>query len=143
MIERETRLWWRDALMAWIATGVIMGGGLLLRGAPPSTRILGTTACAGLAIVWGFWFAIRILRRADEFHLEASKFAWHWGGLAGVAVSAPIYVFVAVDGLHWIDPSTPTSKALGVAFGMGYGLLLVAQLVGFVAVNIWWKATRR
>ena len=143
MLDRRTFLWWRDALIAWTGTAVIMGSGLLFKGAPPGGRILWATACAVLAMVWGVWIAIRVVRRTDEFHLEASKFAWHWGGLAGIIVSAPVYVFVEAGGLHWIDPSRPSSKALGLALAMGYGLLLISQLVGFVAVNVWWKATRR
>lgn len=147
MPERGTLLWWRDALLAWGGAAAIMGAGLfLLKGdlsASPGGRILAGVGFAALAMGWGVWFAVRIVRRSDEFHMESSKFAWHWGGLAGLVVSAVAYVFVMMGGLHWLNPAAPAGRDLANAFAQGYGLAIVSQLIGFIVVFIWWKASKR
>jgi len=145
----------RRSLRRWLFTAMAIAGALPLVVLPPllitpsgaenvdGTRILAISVCSLLGTVWALVFASLAFRAEDEFTQQGSKFAWYWGAMGGVVVSAPIYVFIQTGGLHWLDPAVPFSKALGRAFAMGYGLLLFSQLAGYVAVLSWWKATRR
>lgn len=133
----------------WREAAIGVGGALLLIAAPlalfgpaqpdlsAGARILGWTVCIGAGVVWAMAFAIRIFAEADEYIRDRDKTAWLWGGLSGVAVSAPIYVFVMLGGLHWLDPTRPLGRDLGTAFSEGYGLLIVCQLAGYFAFAAW------
>jgi len=143
------------SLRRWLFTATAVAGALPLVVLPPlllgpsptggvdGTRILAISACALFGTVWALIFAGLAFRSEDEFSQQGSKFAWYWGAVGGVVASAPIYVFVQAGGLHWLDPAIPISRPLGHAFALGYGLLLLSQLAGYVAVLSWWKATRR
>lgn len=142
-MDRRTATIW-----TYGAVGLAGGIGLMvlpmaLPGVSGPARILTWTATSALSVVWGFGLAWLLYRKGDEFEREASKFAWHWGGTAGLAISAPIYVFVMLGGLHWLDPNRPMGRDLARAFGEGYGLAIVAQLLGFLAAYAWWKAAKR
>jgi hypothetical protein len=145
MIDRFNLRVWRYTALAvagavplWIAPML-----LLNRFAPGGTRIVAATVCCIAFVAWGFVFASLGFRRADEFMRERSKAAWYWGGLLGIAATAPVYVFIAMGGLHWLNPASPVGPDLFRAFVMGYSLPIVAQLLGYFAVYAWWKATRR
>jgi hypothetical protein len=138
----------------FIFTGVAVLGALASLAAPQlmgpagaapgsGTHILATTASVLVATFWALGFAILAFRAEDEFSQQGSKFAWYWGAAGGIVASAPVYAFIGAGGLHWLDPAVPMSKALGEAFALGYGLVLGSQLVGVLAVSLWWKATRR
>jgi len=133
----------------WREAAIGLGGGLLLIAAPlvlfgpaqpdlsAGARILGWTGCIAAGVVWAMVFAVRVFAYADEYIRDRDKTAWLWGGLFGVAVSAPIYVFVMLGGLHWLDPARPASRALAQAFGEGYGLVIACQLAGYFAFAAW------
>jgi putative transcriptional regulator len=76
-----------------------------LRGPPSPTWIVILSAATALAIAWALVFATLAFRRMDEFQQTASKFAWYWGGSIGLAASLPLFVFVYLGGLHWLDPA--------------------------------------
>jgi len=101
--------------------------------------------CLGVAggSAWMIIFATLGFRRLDEFVREASKFAWYWGSAVGIAVSAPIFVFVSMGGLHWVSPSVPAGAHLARAFQLGYTLPLFAQVGGFLAFRAWWALAKR
>ncbi len=151
MIERHDR-------RAWAYGGAAVGGGwaimllpLLILGPGHlhgpvvinPTRVVLTTLAAVLAVAWACWFARLSFIHFDEFLQEGSKFAWYWGGLLGIAVSAPLYVFIALGGLHWLDPARPVGLELFRAFVLGYCVLLFPQVLCFLGVYVWWKQTKR
>jgi len=142
----------RHDLRVWGYAGIALAGTLPLWVAPMlfirqvpdgGPRILTATGCCIAAVVWGFAFATLGFRRADEYTRERSKIAWYWGGLLGIAATAPVYVFIAMGGLHWLDPARPIGPAYFRAFVTGYSLPILAQLLGFFGVYAWWKATKR
>lgn len=151
MIERHDRRAWAYALIAVGGAFAIMLLPVLILGPghPQRTvvidpaRIVLTTASTVLAVAWGSWFTWLSFRRFDEFLREGSKFAWYWGGLLGIAVSAPLYVFIGLGGLHWLDPTRPVGLELLRAFILGYCILLFPQALCFLGVYVWWKRTKR
>jgi hypothetical protein len=108
-------------------------------GAPAPAWIVTFTIAAALAIAWAIVCATLVFRRLDEFQRAASQFAWYWGGSIGIGLSLPIYVFVYLGGLHWLDPAHFRLGAdLAFAFRLGYGLAAVSLLLGFlVALGVW------
>lgn len=145
----------RDPHMArvWRASAIAIGGALVLIAVPlalfgpgqpnmsAGVRMVGWTGFIGAGAMWGLVFGIRVFARADEFLRDRDKTAWLWGGLTGTAVSAPIYVVLMMGGLHGLDPTHVIGPAR--ALSLGYSLLLVSQLAGYVAVAIWLKVSGR
>ncbi len=76
------------------------------------TRLVVMSIMAAIAMAWNLVFAWLAFRAQDEFVQTASKFAWYWGGLIGLAVSMPIFAFIAWGGLHWLGPSVPVGAPL-------------------------------
>jgi hypothetical protein len=151
MIERHDR-------RAWAYGAAAVGGALAIMLLPVlilspghhhgpivinPTRVVLFTLAAILAVGWGGWFARLSFLHFDEFLQEGSKFAWYWGGQLGILVSAPLYVFIGTGGLHWLDPSRPVGHELGLAFVLGYCVLLFPQALCFLGVYAWWKRTKR
>jgi len=109
------------------------------RGGPAPAWIVTFTLAAALAMVWAVVFSALAFRKLDEFQRAASKFAWYWGGSIGFAVSLPVFIFIYLGGLHWLDPAHFHLGAdLAFAFRLGYGLAAVSVLLGFaVALGVW------
>src|SRR5512135_2861541 len=105
----------RRTLTIWsYRTAAIVGGTLLvfvptqliggrLHGEPDVTSIVAATFAAALAMAWTLYFARRADHRGDEFMRARSKTSWYLGSSIGVAVSLPIFAFIALGGLHWLD----------------------------------------
>ncbi|HEY8005160.1 MAG TPA: hypothetical protein VIE16_13075 [Phenylobacterium sp.] len=147
MFERRT-------LQSWAFTAAALGGALLIlflpelvgqapRPAGEATNVIANTACAAAAIAWACAFAIASFRKADEFVQQRSKFAWYWGSLIGIAAATPAFVFVGLGGLRLFDPAAPVGAGVARAFMLGLTLPLAAQVLGFFAVTLWWRATKR
>jgi hypothetical protein len=118
------------------------------------TRGLLRTLAASVAMILILVFATLSFRNADEFNQQASKFAWYWGGAGGAAVSAPIYVFIATGGLRLlglVKASAPTASVSAAAVGragvggfvLGYDLMALSMLAGFVVARVWWTLAKR
>jgi len=111
---------------------------------PDPTWIVVVTVAATLAMAWAMGFVTLAFRRLDEFQRAAGKFAWYWGGSLGLAVSLPIYVFILLGGLHWLDPvHFHLGAELAVAFRLGYGLAVVSIGLGYLVALGVWRITRQ
>jgi hypothetical protein len=149
MLDRRTfRVWgYLGAAMlgsvAMVATLPLLVGRPWIDGRLDATRLLLWTLVIGLAMVWGFAFAARSFRSADEFAQHGSQVSWYWGAAIGLAASAPIFVFIALGGLHWLWSGIPTGPHLTRAFVVGYSLPVVMQLIGVMVVRAWWRMSRR
>ena len=88
-------------------------------------------------------FAVRIYRSHDEFWRKGETVAWHWGGLMGLMASVPVFAFIGLGGLHWLNPASPVGPELARAFRLGYMLPLMMQVTGAVAVGLWWRWSKR
>jgi hypothetical protein len=131
------------------ALGFMLGGGLvvkyLLPGAPGDPgKILALTAITGVAMAWALWIGASCFRRLDEYHQAAGKFAWYWGGSAGMAASTVVWAFIGKGGLHWLDPADfPLGEDIFNAYTIGYMSALLPILAGFLAVRLWWRLAKR
>ncbi|MBP8247367.1 MAG: hypothetical protein KAX56_10900 [Phenylobacterium sp.] len=145
MIDPRTRKLRRQSL---IGLGGLVTLGLLMvllgrvQGVERPVRIFGATALVSVIVVWWAVFAIRIYRAQDEYLRQAERVAWYWGGLFGLLVSFPAFIFIGMGGLTWLWPAIETSPGLGRAFALGYTLPLALQVTGALAVGLWWRARR-
>src|ERR1022692_4883843 len=123
----------KRSLSRWgyVAAGLLGGWAIALApfaaashraGAPTPGWIIAVTLAAALAMIWACVFATLAFRKLDEFERAASKFAWYWGGSIGFAASLPMFMFIYMGGLHWLDPARfHLGAELAFAFRLGYG----------------------
>jgi hypothetical protein len=138
----------RNLLIGVIGCGVIAlllvamfrSGGLGLSG--PGRILAGT---AGVALLVGWWgvFATRLNGTLDEYQRWAERRAWYVGGLAGLLASAPVFTFIGLGGLHWLDPASDTGPAVSRAFARGYMLPFLMQMIGSSAYALWFHLAKR
>lgn len=108
-----------------------------------SARILVGTAGATLLVLWWGVFGLRIARAQDEYQRWMEHRTWYVGGLAGLLVSVPVYTFVGLGGLHWLNLATDPQPAAGGAFTGGYMLAVMMQVAGATAYGVWSRFARR
>jgi hypothetical protein len=109
----------------------------------PLAAIIAETVAIVLAMAWAVFFAARAYLTFDEFQREKDKSAWYWGGITGLAASAPPFVFIGWGGLHRLDPGIPGSIHLARAFMLGYCLPLVFMICGYLISRFWPRSFRR
>lgn len=149
MADRRSWRIWGYALVGWLGAVVVMAGSVLIFGPVRAgdigtARVLLPTMAAAVAVGWAFVMAALAFRRMDEYQIAAGKFAWYWGGTAGLSVSAVAYVFIALGGLHWLDPlHFHLGRDLFRGFYVGYLVGIGFPLLGFLAVRLWWQVAKR
>jgi hypothetical protein len=137
----------------YVAAGLLGGWAIALTpivAAPHKTGaltpgwIVGCTVAAAVAIVWACVFATLAFRKLDEVERAASKFAWYWGGSIGFGASLPVFIFIYMGGLQWLDPAHfHHVPGLAVAFRLGYGLAVVSLMLGFFVGLAVWRIAKR
>ena len=110
---------------------------------PAPGRILGVTAIVAVGVTWWMVFAVRIFRAMDEFAQTGERVAWYWGGLLGLMASVPVYAFIGMGGLHWLNPAADIGPVAARAFTTGYMLPVLMQVAGAVVVAVWWRLAKR
>ena len=145
---RRARLRWIYAGTGFVGAVAILYGAVFLAphhpGAPDPQRITIMSLAGAVSVVWAMVFATLAFRQLDEYQRTASKFAWYWGGLVGLVVSVPIYIFILLGGLHWLDPARFHLGAdLAMAFRLGYAVAIFPMLLGFLVALGVWRITRR
>ena len=106
-------------------------------------RILAGTA--GTAVLVGWWglFALRLAGAQDEYQRWAVHRAWYCGGLPGLIVSVPVFTFIGLGGLHWLNPATDFGPVAARAFTSGYMLPLMMQVAGSTAWAVWTRFVKK
>ena len=145
----------RRRLRAWAYLAAALIGGIAIAEAPlvlvgrpvvhgvvDPGRVVVWTIATALAMAWAVVFAVLLFRNQDEFGRQASQVGWYWGASLGLAVSAPVFVFVALGGLHGLWPGVPAGRDLARAFVAGYYLPILLQVAGFLAVRTWWRLSK-
>jgi hypothetical protein len=95
-------------------------------------------AAYAAAMAWALGFLWPYWRRLDEAAREAQKFAWFVGSIGALLLSAPIMLFFRLGALP-----LPHGVPSGVYFGLGWALLALTQLLGFlIAWAGWWWSKR-
>jgi hypothetical protein len=89
---------------------------------------------ASLLLSWKWW------QRLDEVAREAHKFAWYWGGSAGLATGLLVVVFVDTGRLAapLFEGPTPSD-----GFVAGALTVMMAQVVGYAIAWLGWWWSRR
>ncbi len=133
-------------LIGATAIGLMLVAAILPRRDPSQfepSHVLSVTAWAAATI--GLWiaFMMRIYQSMDEYNRHAEQVSWLWGGVIGLAASLPVFAFVALGGLHWIWPASPTGHDVARAFGLGYMIPTAMQAIGASVVGIWWRWGRK
>jgi len=106
--------------------------------------VLTSTACMVLGVGWGCAFSIAGFRRADEFMQARSRTAWYWGSMIGIAAMAPLFAFAIFGGLQWFVPGLGAmTRDMWLTYAFGLMTPLVAQMVGFAAVNVYWRTAKQ
>ncbi len=95
---------------------------------------LAWAATVGWMITW---------RRLDEVEKESRKICWLIGSSTAILLTAPIMLLWLVNGgaflaEHLRRPGTP-----GAYFALGWGGLVVAQLLSTLFVRVGWWAMKR
>lgn len=120
-------------LLVGAASGLAVGLASAFDAAYPIVIGIAVVAMAlagALTVVW--W------RAADEAVREAHKWAWYWGGSAGLAVGMILMLTVHHAGLEALVGDDPRE-----AFVMGMMSLALCQLAGYaLAWAGWWLARR-
>jgi hypothetical protein len=95
----------------------------------------------GIGVVLGLLISIRWWRDADEAVREAHKWAWYWGGSAGIAVVVALFVLSGWDLITLNIPpygDGPDGMLLSGS-ALTLGLMLAGYLVAWAA---WWLRHR-
>ena len=95
-----------------------------------------------LLIAAGGWLTLVYWRAIDEAAKEAQKWAWLWGGSAGMAVSL-LLLIGAARGLFGLDAMIPPHEAPGQLMVLGAGVVVLGQVLGWLAAwALWWWRRR-
>ncbi|ODT89733.1 hypothetical protein [Phenylobacterium sp. SCN 70-31] len=131
---------------AWARFAVGMAAGLFLAGAITGLRGAGyhlePAGLLALFLLWAVgaaWLVGGYWRSLDEAAREAQKWAWYWGGSIGMGVGAFALVFepLGVAAMLPADASRPDLLAYGA------GVVVAAQMLGFLVAWAWWWGSRR
>jgi hypothetical protein len=134
-------------LLSLLAVGLVFGAVLGYADAVSGGRIMGTPATAGLAaaaaVAFILWGTIVYWRRLDEAAREAHKWAWFWGGSAGMCIGFVVLplLLASPPGLELPAYFDRTDPPGWVATGMG--LILLLMTAGYALAWGWWWLRRR
>jgi hypothetical protein len=135
--EKKRRLTSLGLLGVGVVTGLLLGaqhfGDFRL---PMVARVI----VVAIVVVGSVLFTWRWWRLLDEVAREAHKFAWYWGGSAGMAAGGLLAILVEDRRI-----AAPLFEGPSPADGFVAGVLtvMIAQLVGYtVAWAGWWWSRR-
>jgi len=137
-----TRQQYRQASwLGLVMTGAVAGCILALRHfGGVELPLWARAAIIAAALGGGLLFTVAWWRLLDEVAREAHKFAWYWGGSAGMAVAGAVMILVDSDRIsvpHFVLPGEHGDFAAGVA------TVLLAQVIGYgIAWVGWWWSHR-
>ena len=125
-----------------VLAGIAVGYGSERGG--PSAEASVPFVMVGLALVLmtgSFWIGVLWMRSIDEAAREAHKWAWYWGGTAGMAVGG---VLMLLSGIPRRSPlQVPlvmggTPDPAGYAASGAFALMMMMTLGYTIAWAIWW-----
>ena len=131
--KRRLRQWADHGRMALI--GLALGIAIQISKDQLPPALIGWAV--GLLIAGlGLWACLKG-PRVDEMSLAGVKFAWLWGGFAGMALGIGLFQWavLAGEGLGW--PSAPGELR---AFAAGIIIVVGGQMLAYLAILAgWWR----
>ena len=85
------------------------------------------------------WFILNYWRAIDEAAREAQKWAWFWGGSAGMAVG----LVTMITQPRWVIATFADGPDPVDVLHAGALVLIAAQLIGFFVAWVFWWGSRR
>ncbi|MFI4974320.1 MAG: hypothetical protein ACHP84_07280 [Caulobacterales bacterium] len=144
--SRKLAIWGYAGAGAAGALAIVIGGIVFIasRVDPHAPQRAWTmTAAYVAAVAWAAVFTTLYWRRLDEAAKEAQKFAWFFGSIGAMALSAPVIVFWRLSGAAFLAQVFGRAATPGAFFAMGWVSLALLQTVGFLFVWIgWWRVRR-
>ena len=129
------------AIVIWFGAAAVLDS-IFGRHAPAAAPWLALAKAASLAWVAGVGWAVA-WPRLDEMAREVRKLSWFVGSTAAILVTAPIMLFCLLSGGGFLARFAIAHGAPGVYFAMGWGGLVIAQLLGALVARVgWWLAKR-
>lgn len=104
---------------------------------------LGIAAAASIFVMgYSLFLTARVNRRLDEVEIAGQRFANTKGMTIGTVAAVLVMLFpplmnVLVDLANTIGAGSP-EKAIRLGITIGFMLVVILQLLGTVAVAIWW-----
>jgi len=105
---------------------------------PDMLRIVAGTLVVTFAMMWACFFTVRAHFLQDEFNRQREISSGYWGGWLGIAASAPVFFFLAINSLGR-DAHTPPL----IAFTLGYVLAPIFGALGTVGTRLWLRQRDR
>jgi hypothetical protein len=132
----------RRDYLAYAAVGGAIGAALVLGEGRVSPAVSGSAVA--LVTLGAGVFACRRGGRVDEFSLSAVKFAWLWGGFAGMALGMGLAIWALLTGQGVALDLPRFSADEARAFAGGIALVIALQLVLYLVVlaAFWRRAAR-
>ncbi len=132
--ERRLRRWSDHGAMLLLGAGLAAFIQLVAGRVSPAIIGWGTgLLMAGL----GLWACLKG-PRVDELALAGVKFAWLWGGFAGLALGFGLFQWavLAGGGIAW-----PHAPAQQQAFAAGIIIVIGVQMLAYLAIlaGWWWR----
>lgn len=105
--------------------------------------IMGVTAL--LLMIGAFWLGVFWMRAIDEAAREAHKWAWYWGGTAGMAVGGVFMLMSAIPreaSIPFPLLMSDTPDPAGYAASGAFALMMLMTLGYSIAWAVWWLRHR-
>lgn len=129
-------------LLGWcLLGGMLVGGAMALLdhfGGPAAQPLRAALIVASLIGVFGV--TVAWWRGADEAVREAHKWAWFWGGSAGMTVGLGALLMLSYGGV--VVPVLPDAGPNAEVMLGAMGMLLVMMVGYLVAWAAWWLRHR-
>lgn len=123
------------------AVGLAVGlGGKVLGFAhgPVGAGLLSATMCvAATPLMIAYW------RHLDEAAREAHKFAWYWGGSAGLLAVVIAFSVLTAPGAEMITADFMGAERPRQLLAKGILATILAQVVGYTVAWVGWWIARR
>lgn len=136
-LEQRRRAVWGGLILLGMITGFIASAHHIAGFRLPAW---GALALVVLVIPAAGYLTLRWWRLLDEVAQEAHKFAWYWGGSAGIMVACLVMILVE----RGVIPAPMImGPSVSDAFSAGAVTVLMSQLAGYlVAWAGWWWSHR-
>lgn len=108
------------------------------RTVPDTMRIVAGTLVVTIAMMWACYFVVRAHFLQDEFNRQREVSSGYWGGWLGIAASAPVFFFLAINSLGRNAHEPPL-----IAFTLGYVLAPIFGAVGTIGARLWLRQRDR